>query len=92
MENPSHRRHEAGTHASRFRLYGRRMEEARSVLERFERIESMRRANAGPVELLGELRALLREAEAWARVEGGDAGDTAVALLRQALARDMIRT
>jgi hypothetical protein len=51
----------------------------------------MRRANAGPVELLGELRALLREAEAWARVEGGDAGDDAVARLRQALARDMIR-
>ena len=60
-------------------VYGRGMEEARSVLERFERIESMRRANAGPVELLGELRALLREAEAWTRVEGGDAGDAAVA-------------
>jgi hypothetical protein len=68
------------------------MEEARSVLERFERIESMRRANAGPVELLGELRALLQEAEAWVRVEGGDAGDVAVAGLRRALARDMIRT
>jgi hypothetical protein len=66
------------------------MEEARSVLERFERIESMRRANAGPVELLAELRDLLREAEAWARVEGGDAGDAAVAGLRNALARDMI--
>jgi hypothetical protein len=50
----------------------------------------MRRANAGPVELLGELRALLHEAEAWARVEGGDAGDAAVARLRDALARDMI--
>jgi hypothetical protein len=68
------------------------MEEARSVLERFERIESMRRANAGPVELLGELRALLREAEAWTRVEGGEAGDAAVARLREALARDMIAT
>src|SRR4029078_12725955 len=67
------------------------MEEARSVLERFERIESMRRANAGPVELLGELRSRLREAEAWVRVEGGDAGDDAVARLRQALERDMIR-
>lgn len=66
------------------------MEEARSVLERFDRIESMRRANAGPAELLGELRALLREAEAWVRVEGGDAGDDAVARLRQALTRDMI--
>ena len=60
------------------------------MLERFERIESMRRANAGPVELLGELRALLREAEAWTRVEGGDAADAAVAQLRDALARDMI--
>jgi hypothetical protein len=66
------------------------MEEARSILERFERIESMRRANAGPVELLGELRALLREAEEWAKVEGGAAGDVAVGRLRQALARDMI--
>lgn len=66
------------------------MEEARSVLERFERIESMRRANAGPVELLGELRVLLREAEAWAQEEGGDAGGAAVAQLRDALARDMI--
>ncbi len=66
------------------------MEEARSVLERFERIESLRRANAGPVELLGELRALLREAEVWADEEGGDAGSTAVARLREALARDMI--
>ncbi|HEX5583294.1 hypothetical protein [Gaiella sp.] len=66
------------------------MEEARSVLERFERIESMRRANAGPVELLAELRNLLREAEAWARVEGGDAGDAAVGQLRDALAHDMI--
>jgi hypothetical protein len=66
------------------------MEEARSVLERFERIESMRRANAGPVELLGELRALLREAEEWTRLEGGEAGDAAVARLREALARDMI--
>ena len=66
------------------------MEEARSVLERFERIESMRRANAGPVELLEELRALLREAEAWVREEGGDAGSVAVGRLRKALARDMI--
>ena len=66
------------------------MEEARSVLERLERIESLRRANAGPVELLGELRASSDEAEAWAREEGGDAGDAAVARLREALARDMI--
>ena len=48
------------------------MEEARSVLERLDRIETMRRANAGPAELLGELRVLLREAEEWVEVEGGD--------------------
>ena len=71
--------------------YVRDMEEARSALERFERIESMRRANAGPVELLAELRALLREAEAWVQEEGGDAGSrAAVSRLREALARDMI--
>lgn len=66
------------------------MEEARSVLERFDRIESLRRANAGPDELLGELRVLLHEAEAWVGVEGGEAGEAAVGRLRQALARDMI--
>ena len=86
----SRSRHRGVTHASRLPLYGRVMEEARSVLERFERIESMRRANAGPVELLAELRALLREAEAWAREEGGDAGSSAVGRLRAALERDMI--
>ena len=86
----SHTRHERGTDTSQLCGYRRLMEEARSVLERFERIESMRRANAGPVELLGELRALLREAEEWAKVEGGDDGDAAVARLRDALARDMI--
>ena len=67
------------------------MEEARSVLERFDRIDTLRRANAGAAELLGELRALLHEAEAWTRVEGGDEGDAAVGRLRHALARDMIR-
>jgi len=67
------------------------MEEARSVLDRFERIESLRRANAGPLELLEELRALLHEAEAWTRVEGGEAGETAVGNLRHALERDMIK-
>jgi hypothetical protein len=66
------------------------MEEARSVLERLDRIETMRRANAGPAELLGELRALLRDAESWSSAEGGGAGDEVVARLRQALARDMI--
>ena len=66
------------------------MEEARRVIERLDRIESMQRAEAGPAELLDELRALLDEAEAWVRVEGGEAGGDAVARLRASFARDMI--
>jgi hypothetical protein len=66
------------------------MEEARRVLERLDRIESMQRAEAGPAELLVELRALLSEAEEWARAEGGDAGEEAAAQLRASLSRDMI--
>jgi hypothetical protein len=45
------------------------MEEARRVLARLERIEAMQRGPALPADLLGELRALLHEAEAWARAE-----------------------
>jgi hypothetical protein len=61
------------------------MDEARAVLERLERIEALDRAGAGSPELLRELRALLREAEAWSREDGG-AGEKAVAGLRAALA------
>jgi hypothetical protein len=66
------------------------MEEVRSVVERLDRIDTMRRANAGPVELLGELRLLLHEAQAWVDEEGGEVGAVAVARLRSALAHDMI--
>jgi hypothetical protein len=47
------------------------MEEARRVLERLARIEGLEGRQAPARELLGELRELVREAEAWARVEGG---------------------
>jgi hypothetical protein len=47
------------------------MEEARKVLERLARIETLERGQAPAEELLGELRELVREAEVWARVEGG---------------------
>jgi hypothetical protein len=57
---------------------------------RLERIEALSRSGAPTTEILGELRALLREAEAWSRAEGGDAGRRAVAGLRAALERDMI--
>jgi hypothetical protein len=66
------------------------MEEARRVLERLERIETLDRANATPAELLVELRGLLQDAEAWVRVEGGDSADGAVTKLRDALARDTV--
>ena len=66
------------------------MHEAEHVLERLERIDVLRAADAPVAELLAELHALVVEAEAWAGVEGGDAGEAAVARLRVALARDMI--
>jgi hypothetical protein len=45
------------------------MDEARRVLARLERIETLDRARAGPHDLLEELRSLLSEAEAWVRAE-----------------------
>jgi hypothetical protein len=64
------------------------MEEAATVIERLERIDAMRREAAGPSELLEELRCLLHEAEAWAKVEGGEPGERAVQGLRVALVRE----
>ena len=66
------------------------MEESQAVLERLARIEALDREGAPVPELLDELRALLEEAETWSLVEGGDAGERAVAQLRSALTRDMI--
>lgn len=69
------------------------MEEARRVLARLERIDALERERALPGELLGELRALLAEAEAWARAERGvpDAASDAVERCRQML-EDTSRT
>ena len=66
------------------------MDESHAILARLERIEALDRAGAGPSDLVDELRALLVEAEAWSRQEGGDAGAKAVDELRSAMARDMI--
>jgi hypothetical protein len=68
------------------------VDESEAVLERLERIEALDRSGATAAELVDELRALLVEAEAWSRREGGDAGARAVGDLRAALARDMIGT
>jgi hypothetical protein len=61
------------------------VDESRAILERLERIEALDRENAPPQELISELRALLREAETWARTEGGDVAAMAVEDLRAAL-------
>jgi len=60
------------------------------VIERLERIEALDRSSASPAELLAELRGLLHDAEAWGRVDGGDAADDAVIRLRGALERDAV--
>ncbi len=55
------------------------MDEAEKVLERLGRIRELDEGRAAPALLLGELRELVSEAEAWARVEG-DARARAAAL------------
>jgi hypothetical protein len=67
-----------------------RNEPARTLLERLARIEALDRTGGTPAELLVELRALVVEAEAWARAEGGDAASEAVERIRSALAHEMI--
>jgi hypothetical protein len=61
------------------------VDESKAVLERLARIEALDRRGADSRELVGELRALLVEAEAWSRREGGEAGARAVDELRSAL-------
>jgi len=70
--------------------YGGGMDEAAAVIERLGRIEALDAAGAPAERLLGELRELVAEAEAWSRLEGGDRGANAVERLRSALAREMI--
>ena len=50
------------------------MDEARRVIERLERIEELRRADAPAAVLLGEVRRLLTEGEEWLAAEH-DHGD-----------------
>jgi len=47
------------------------MDEARSVLRRLERIETLERRGYPAEAMLAELRELVAEAEAWVRVEPG---------------------
>lgn len=54
------------------------MDEARAVLARLDRIETLEREGAPPGVLLEELRGLVHEAEAWTRQEGGERAKNAV--------------
>ena len=53
------------------------------MLERLRRIDELDRGQAPAGLLLGELRELVREAEAWARLEGDVRARSAVAKLRE---------
>jgi hypothetical protein len=61
------------------------MDEARAVLARLDRIETLEREGAPPGALLEELRGLVQEAEAWARAEGGERAKAAVERCASAL-------
>jgi hypothetical protein len=68
------------------------MDEARAVLERLERIETLELVGGSPGELLAELRLLVREAEAWARRERDHEAQAVVARCAEALdARAIVR-
>jgi hypothetical protein len=64
-----------------------RMDEARAVLARLDRIEELEREGAPPGALLEELRGLVQAAEAWAKLEGDDRARTAVEQCDAALAQ-----
>jgi hypothetical protein len=60
------------------------MDEAERVIERLARIDALHGApSRSPGGLLDELRALVGEAEAWARLEGDVRARSAVAKLRE---------
>ena len=79
--------HKADTSAKDLRGYVRRMDEARSVLRRLERIEALERRGSPAELMLAELRELVAEAEAWVRVEPGptEGAEDAIERLRQAV-------
>jgi hypothetical protein len=61
------------------------MDEARAVIDRLDRIEALERQGAPPGALIEELRGLVRDAEAWARLEGDARAAAAVERCDQAL-------
>ena len=65
------------------------MDEASAVIRRLDRIDALEREGAHPTTLLAELRALMREAEAWARLEGDERAHRAVERCEEAMEGDM---
>jgi hypothetical protein len=61
------------------------MDEARAVLARLDRIETLEREGAPPGALLDELRGLVQAAEIWVRVEGDERARAAVERCDEAL-------
>lgn len=59
------------------------MDEARAVLARLDRIEALERERAHPAAILAELHELVREAEAWARLEGDARAEAAAAAIAE---------
>ncbi len=68
------------------------MDEARAVLARLERIELLERERAHTHTLLAELRELMREAEAWVRVEGDARAHDALERCKEAMAGEIVHT
>jgi hypothetical protein len=67
------------------------MDEARSVLDRLRRIDELKTDGAPAEVLLGEVRALLGEAEAWIEAEGvSDRAVRALESSRDALAGEAV--
>jgi hypothetical protein len=66
------------------------MDEARAVMKRLDRIEALDREHSDPAALLAELRELVREAEAWARVERDERADVAVERCSEAMAVEIV--
>lgn len=61
------------------------MDEARAVMDRLERIESLERDGASPAAMLEELRGLVRDAERWVRIDGDGRAREVVARCEAAL-------
>jgi hypothetical protein len=61
------------------------MDEARAVIDRLDRIESLERNGAPTAAVLDELRGLVRDAEAWARLESDARASAAVERCEEAL-------